>query len=362
MLPILPRQFYWTDLKTMNQFYQLDYLNYDLETVFLRESSKSTYPFPQESVAMFNELYYKVTKVLYEAHYRRYWSSVDIKHTPYEIDDVLLLTMICHVIWLCDAQKCGVYYEFLDEAMNEIKRKARASCTQTWFNFTQYCEKLLREERKFSYSFKPRPISIIRLRASNCNWDEFTCNYDPTLINEIVNLWDKSDDQEEVREMIARYRENPDAHKSGFSFQKYYDMMAGAREALKRMYGNADVQFPLDPQLPPNQPQNNAPQPSVTSVLTFADDHLASPVAMKYWKRLEECGFVAPNCQLMPDVTRRQAMYIADCFSEKLGLQAKWKPFQILWNLKNLAQEKYKMQQTGELPSRYKDIDKVFSD
>ena len=92
------------------------------------------------------------------------------------------------------------------------------------------------------------------------------------------------------------------------------------------------------------------------------DDCLTSPAAMKYWKRLEEQGFVDSDCQLLPETSRRQAMYIADLFSDKLGLKAKWKPFETLWGISNLAQEKYKMQETGSMPKRYKDIDKVFAD
>lgn len=46
----------------------------------------------------------------------------------------------------------------------------------------------------------------------------------------------------------------------------------------------------------------------------------------------------------------------------KLELKLKWKPFETLWGIKNLAQEKYQMQQTGAMPRRYKDIDKVFTD
>lgn len=93
-----------------------------------------------------------------------------------------------------------------------------------------------------------------------------------------------------------------------------------------------------------------------------ADDRLTSTEAMRYWKRLEEQGFVDSDCQLLPETSRRQAMYIADIFSDKLGLKSKWKPFENLWGISNLAQEKYKMQETGAMPKRYRDIDKVFVD
>ena len=68
------------------------------------------------------------------------------------------------------------------------------------------------------------------------------------------------------------------------------------------------------------------------------------------------------DCQLMPGITRKQAMYIADVMSDKLGLRSKWKPFQTLWGISNLAQEKWACRQTGTLPSRYEEIDDILED
>lgn len=94
--------------------------------------------------------------------------------------------------------------------------------------------------------------------------------------------------------------------------------------------------------------------------LEQADERLETAEAEKYWRALQLKGFVDEDCQLMPETTRKQAMYIAELFAERLGMKSKWKPFQSLWNLDNLAQEKWNMQQTGCMPSRYKEIEKVF--
>ena len=91
-------------------------------------------------------------------------------------------------------------------------------------------------------------------------------------------------------------------------------------------------------------------------------DVLATGMAMKYWKRLQKAGFVDEHYQLSPTTTRKQAMYIADVFSDKLQMRSKWKPFQELWHINNLAQEKWEMQETGKTPARSEDIDKVFMD
>ena len=89
---------------------------------------------------------------------------------------------------------------------------------------------------------------------------------------------------------------------------------------------------------------------------------LESDEAKKYWLRLEEAGFVDAKHALMPETTRKQAMYIAELFAEKLNIKTKWKTFEQLWGISNLAQEKWDMQETGSKPSRSKEIDKIFED
>lgn len=89
---------------------------------------------------------------------------------------------------------------------------------------------------------------------------------------------------------------------------------------------------------------------------------LASEEAMKYWQRLKEHKFVDHKFKLLKETTRQQAMYIAEAFAEKLKMTTIWKPFQDFWGIKNLAQEKWKFQQIGTMPSRYKEIDEIFKD
>ena len=91
-------------------------------------------------------------------------------------------------------------------------------------------------------------------------------------------------------------------------------------------------------------------------------DVLATGMAMKYWQRLQKAGFVDEHYQLSATTTRKQAMYIADVFSDKLQMRSKWKPFQELWHINNLAQEKWEMQDTGKSPARSEDIEKIFAD
>ena len=90
------------------------------------------------------------------------------------------------------------------------------------------------------------------------------------------------------------------------------------------------------------------------------DPVLSSERAIVFWDRLEEKGFVDEHYCLMPSTTRQQAMYIADKFSSYFRMKAKWKPFEQLWGIKNIAQEKYTWLESGKSPSRADEIDEVF--
>ena len=137
---------------------------------------------------------------------------------------------------------------------------------------------------------------------------------------------------------LNRQEENAKAHRSAFLNYMYKIELVQA-EAHKLMAAQDD-------------PEESNPLPDV----------LATGVAMKYWKRLQKAGFIDEHYQLLPDTTRKQAMYIADVFSDKLQMRSKCKPFQDLWHINNLAQEKWDMQETGKTPARSEEIDRIFSD
>ena len=90
-------------------------------------------------------------------------------------------------------------------------------------------------------------------------------------------------------------------------------------------------------------------------------DVLLSEVAQDIWCNLREAGFIVPDGYALAEgVSANQATYIADRMAERLGIErSKWKTFQQLWGIKNMAQLAGSWQQTGKLPPRATEIDRL---
>lgn len=91
---------------------------------------------------------------------------------------------------------------------------------------------------------------------------------------------------------------------------------------------------------------------------TNVPEELRSEEAEEIWADLREAGFIVEGGYgLAEGVSTNTAAYIADRMSERLGIKAKWKTFQRLWNKKNMAQLAGTWKETGKLPPRADEID-----
>ena len=78
------------------------------------------------------------------------------------------------------------------------------------------------------------------------------------------------------------------------------------------------------------------------------------------WERLRNKGFIKTNSYALAEgISANQATYIADCMAEKLKIQKKWKVFQQLWGIQNMAQMAGAWKQTGKEPPRSGEIRKL---
>ena len=259
----------------------------------------------------------------------------------------------------------------------------------------EYTRLYEQEKRRYLNSGTPR-----RVRRTFDEWLYDVCNGSPSMddINDyvtekLVHMFEKGvfDTKVEHIQRATRYPAEfdfsllDDDHKLKKSIHKHYSELrklvdycdgylvvnpvkvgrhfyTNRKEENAKTHRNAFLKYMHKITLAQQERQKlqDAQQESEDSSLL--PDVLATGMAMKYWKRLQKAGFVDEHYQLSATTTRKQAMYIADVFSDKLQMRSKWKPFQELWHINNLAQEKWEMQETGKSPTRSEDIDKIFED
>ena len=280
----------------------------------------------------------------------------------------------------------GSLSEVLAEISSQLDRRHKDE---------EYARLYEQEKRRYLSSGTPR-----RVRQTFDDWVYDVCNGSPTMEDIIdyvtekqVHMFEKGVFNSKV-EHIQRASRYPDefdfslldddhklkktVHKHYSEFRKLVDYSDGClvvnpvkvgrhfyanrKEENAKSHRNAFLKYMHKISLAQELYRKLQAAQSESADGGLLPDVLATGLAMKYWRRLQQAGFVDEHYQLSPATTRKQAMYIADVFSDKLQMRSKWKPFQELWHINNLAQEKWEMQETGKSPSRSEEIDAVFSD
>lgn len=105
------------------------------------------------------------------------------------------------------------------------------------------------------------------------------------------------------------------------------------------------------------------PQPDTTTeqeqTVKRLPPELDTPKAHNIWSKAKHNGWIDENYQFVG--TRQQMCFAADVMSECLKLKHKWKPFEILWKYKYLAQTRKKGELGYEPIDNMNDIKKSFS-
>ena len=249
------------------------------------------------------------------------------------------------------------------------------------------------EKRRYLNSGTPR-----RVRQTFDEWLYDVCNGSPSVddINDyvtekLVHMFEKGVFNTKVEHIqrAARYpaefdfSQLDDDHKLKKSIHKHYSELrklvdfkdgclvvnpvkvgrhfyTNRKEENAKSHRNAFLKYMHKISLAQKEYQKLQIDQTESDESSLLPDVLATGTAIKYWKGLQKAGFVDERYQLSPTTTRKQAMYIADVFSDKLQMRSKWKPFQELCHINNLAQVKWEMQETGKSPVRSEDMDKIF--
>lgn len=198
MLPLLPREFLWKDLQTMDEFFQLDTVNGDLYEVFLT-LREAPFNIQADAVKVFNEVYYQATRMCFEyplpTDLDKY--IADIKANlgwNYSAELVMSVTyqIITHI------NKTGrPFNKFFTKSIYDKYNTCRF-----WRPFKRLFGSIKKKNRTIDYSFIPQPISIADLGELYFNWAEITHNYNLSCIEFVINLWNYRDEKMMAAELI----------------------------------------------------------------------------------------------------------------------------------------------------------------
>lgn len=196
MIPILPREMLWTDLKTMDQFFELDPINETFHAVLVSQNDKP-YHVKLDEVKVFNEVYYQITRMMYERPAPRELSKyiADIRGNMgrrYSVE--LVMSMLYFMV---------MHFKRGEQSINRFLTMTIAekfSDSPYWGMFKK-CNVIL-GRRSLSYTFKPQPVSPSELADKYVHWQEITNDYDTSTILEILGLWSEEKDRRTLLDMI----------------------------------------------------------------------------------------------------------------------------------------------------------------
>ena len=191
------REMLWTDIKTMDQFYELDPVNKDFCEVLVTLHDK---PFDVKSdeIRVFNELYYQMTRMMYERPTPRDLEkySLDImRNMGWNYSVELIMSMLYFMNSLMEKRELRLNGFFA------ITIAERYEKCLYWKPFKE-CYDKIRRKKRLTYEFPPRPVPVSELADKYVHWQEITNKYDTDAILEILSLWDEEKDRYTLLEMI----------------------------------------------------------------------------------------------------------------------------------------------------------------
>ena len=422
MKPILPRPLLWTEIKAMDEFLKGERFAELLYNNFHWLQKYHSLPVLDELV-FFNELYYQLTRYYYEKpkleDYPRYVADIK-KSIGHECYVDLLLTMMYHY---CRLQNSSIELLLTDRFLQAIVNNQYEN--KYWSHFLRVELQSFVWKKSIICPQKPCPVAPETLEKADLDWKAITRDFDSETIQELLGLWEKEEDRRKVAEIIkGKSSTGVEALEQEIKKLKEKNSQISAerdeymRQAVKMEetleIAHKEIQNSTEETKKSNEQTRQqidgiyrqmdqlvyqhiedyarmssgfgspvveiyeSDRPVVHHMTNISNVNfnplptaerkaslpgvLATDQAKIYWERLKQKKFVDGRFMLAQSTTRQQAAYIAEAFAEKLEIKAKWKTFQEFWNIKNLAQEIYKMKQIGKLPSRSKEIDAIFED
>lgn len=194
----------WRELPTMDFFFTLDPINEFLYETFISLSEKP-FSLKADAVKVFNEVYYQVTRMVYEhpmpSDLQFYVSDVK-GNLGWNYSAELVMSMAYQIISLME-QKTRPLNKFFTKAIS-----ATYGGSIYWRPFKRCFVVLKKKKVTTIHDFLPRPIMADELRAMFVRWSIITNNYDLGAIEHVLNLWSTMADKRIVAEMIKESAAN----------------------------------------------------------------------------------------------------------------------------------------------------------
>ncbi|MBP5381182.1 MAG: hypothetical protein J6Y39_05585 [Bacteroidaceae bacterium] len=98
--------------------------------------------------------------------------------------------------------------------------------------------------------------------------------------------------------------------------------------------------------------------PEADSPLVSLPDVLATPEAMRLWRKAQKAGYV--DEQFQPLISKPLSAVLAAEMARRLDIRDRWKPFELLWNRKNMFKDYYEAQQQKRYSESAKMMKELF--
>ncbi len=198
MLPVLPREMLWTELKTMDEFFQLDPVNEEFHDV-LMSLSDEFFSFTRDAEKVFNEVYYQLTKMVFRhpmpSELDKYASEIK-SDLGWSYSATLVMSMAYFLYDLSDLDSRALNKHFLKSIRDAY------GGPMYWMPFKKLAEKLKRKKVKLEYQFRPQPLSATEFATLYVDWSAITWRYQLSCIEHVLNLWCVMEDKETIANMI----------------------------------------------------------------------------------------------------------------------------------------------------------------
>ena len=185
MTPKLPKDFLWTDKKSIPEFFELDPLNGDFYEV-LSELPANDFVDKISYLDVFNEVYYQATRLIFERPLQNGLRGyvADIKaDMGWNYCVQLVMSMLYHLLLLYDLDDRQTVLVHVEPI-----RMSFYSCPY-WKPFKHCFERLKKEGKRLKYSFEPCPLPAEDIYWRYGSWDKLTMNYDMDAITKLLGLW-----------------------------------------------------------------------------------------------------------------------------------------------------------------------------